>query len=176
MKYHCYNTAMFSIFLALSDFIAKLSSMKVMFCGHSQIFEDLEEKIKEILHTKIKGNAVEFYLGGYGNFDDIAEKCCKEYKKTHANCKLYYITPYIDEKYLNKKKERLTKFDNIIYPNLETTPPKYVILQRNYWMAKQSDLIIAYINYSWGGAAKTIEYAIKQKKKIINKGNKKLDN
>ena len=47
---------------------------------------------------------------------------------------------------------------------------RYAILKRNEYMIDQSDLLIAYVNYGWGGAAKTLEYAVKRHKKYINFG------
>ena len=35
-------------------------------------------------------------------------------------------------------------------------------------MVDSADLVIAYVQYSWGGAAKTLEYAKRKKKTIIN--------
>ena len=38
----------------------------------------------------------------------------------------------------------------------------------------EADLVIAYVTYSWGGAAKTLEYAKRKKKTIINLAEKNL--
>ena len=35
-------------------------------------------------------------------------------------------------------------------------------------MVEEADLVIAYVMYSWGGAAKTLEYAKRKKVSIIN--------
>ena len=35
-------------------------------------------------------------------------------------------------------------------------------------MVEEADLVIAYVMYSWGGAVKTLEYAKRKKKTIIN--------
>ena len=35
-------------------------------------------------------------------------------------------------------------------------------------MVEEADLVIAFVAYSWGGAAKTLEYAKRKKKTIIN--------
>ena len=40
--------------------------------------------------------------------------------------------------------------------------------KRNEWMVEQADLVIAYVKYSWGGAAKTLECAKRKKVPIIN--------
>lgn len=43
-----------------------------------------------------------------------------------------------------------------------------VWLKRSKWVVKEADLVIAYVTYYWGGAAKTLEYAKRKKKTIIN--------
>ena len=35
-------------------------------------------------------------------------------------------------------------------------------------MVDNCDLLIAYVKYSWGGARKTLDYAIRKKKPYIN--------
>ena len=59
-------------------------------------------------------------------------------------------------------------YDDCIYPPLENVLPRFCILRRNEWMVDEADLIIAYVMHPLGGAYKTLEYARKKKKKIIN--------
>lgn len=87
-----------------------------MFCGHSQVFEDFEDKLYKVMEKEISDDMVEFLLGGYGNFDEIALQSCIKYKRTHKNVKLSFITPYFDNLYLNNRKEKLKQYDEIIYP------------------------------------------------------------
>ena len=54
-------------------------------------------------------------------------------------------------------------FDGTIYPDIENVPPRFAIIKRNEWMVKQSDFMIAYVNYPWGGAYKTLQYAERKK-------------
>lgn len=62
-------------------------------------------------------------------------------------------------------------YDEIVYADIEDTPKKYAIIARNKWLITQSDVLIAYVDYSVGGAAKTLEFAKKQPNiKIINFG------
>ncbi|MBD5099865.1 MAG: hypothetical protein HDT29_00965 [Clostridiales bacterium] len=145
--------------------------MIITFCGHSKIYEDnnLEENIFQLLlEEKCKGE-VDFYLGGYGHFDAIAKKSCVQYKNINSFANVHFITPYLDEKYLKNKMD-MSGFDDSIYPEIEQVPKKFAIVERNKWMVRQSDLVIAYVNYSWGGAVKTLEYAHKLKKRYINLG------
>ncbi|MBQ8430921.1 MAG: hypothetical protein IJX26_03155 [Clostridia bacterium] len=145
--------------------------MIITFCGNSKICETekkiLKDKILNYLDSQKFEENIDFYLGGYGNFDGVAYYCCKQYKLKHPNAKLHFITPYLDEKYL-RVRDIIVDYDNIIYPNLESTPKKYCILKRNEWIIKNSDLVIAYIKYTFGGAAKMLEQAKKSPKKYIN--------
>ena len=59
-------------------------------------------------------------------------------------------------------------FDEVIYPSLEKYPRKYAIIYRNRFMADNSDYAIAYVIHGWGGAAQTLEYAMKKGLHIIN--------
>lgn len=59
------------------------------------------------------------------------------------------------------------RFDDIIYPPIENVPYKYAIIRRNEWMIDVADFVIAYVKYSWGGAARSLEYAKRKKKNII---------
>ena len=59
------------------------------------------------------------------------------------------------------------KFDNIVYPPLETVPYRYAIIRRNEWMIDQADIVIAHVRYSWGGAERSLEYAKRKKKEIL---------
>jgi len=58
--------------------------------------------------------------------------------------------------------------DTSIYPHIENVPPKFAISKRNEWMMISADLIIAYVNRSYGGAYKSLQVAKRRKKKIIN--------
>ena len=62
-------------------------------------------------------------------------------------------------------------FDDTIYPDLEKIPRRFAIVKRNEWMIKNSNFLIAYVDHSWGGASKTLEYAKRKKHiSIINIG------
>lgn len=144
--------------------------MIISFCGHSEIFDEdnLVNKILDILQTEINGEPVTFYLGGYGDFDYIAKQSCLKYKKLFPSAKLYFVTPYLNDKYLQNFEHYSKGYDGSIYPEIENTPKRYAILERNKWMMKQADIIIAYVNCSFGGAFKSLEYARKINKKYIN--------
>lgn len=136
--------------------------MIVTFCGHREITE--EAKVKEWLMEKteslIIAGAEQFFLGGYGAFDQLAAEVVCEMKKRYPHIKSVLILPYLE------KKVDMKKYDETIYPDLEAVPKRYAIIHRNRWMVEKSDVLIAYVMHEWGGAAKTLEYAKKKNKEI----------
>ena len=144
--------------------------MIITFCGHSNCLfsEEVKEQLKNILVSKIiKKTTCKFYLGGYGDFDRLCLRTLKDLKADFPNIELIFITPYLDKNY-SKLEFAKYLYDDVIFPPLESVPRKFAILKRNEWMVDEADLIIAYVMYSWGGAAKTLEYAKRKKKTIIN--------
>lgn len=144
--------------------------MIITFCGHSDFLfsDDVKQQLKNILVSEIRKNPTcKFYLGGYGDFDSFCLRSLRELKKEFQDIELIFITPYIDKNYSRLEFAKY-HYDDIIFPPLESVPRKFAILKRNEWMVEEADLVIAYVKYSWGGAAKTLEYANRKKKQIIN--------
>ena len=144
--------------------------MIISFCGHSDYLSNLEdeERLLKLFEKVIENRQVDFYLGGYGAFDNFALKCAKKYKKKYPTARLVFVTPYLG-KWLNDRKEFLTKtYDEIVYPNLERTPPKFAISKRNEWMIKQSDFVFGYVSTHYGGAYNSLLFAKRHKKSYMN--------
>ena len=147
--------------------------MIVTFCGHSSMPNKPEVtlKMETVLRNLFETNQdLLFYCGGYGEFHSLSASCVESIRKNYANehCEKIFVTPYITEAYQEKNALMKAYYDDILYPPLETVPYKLAIIRRNEWMIKKADLIIAYVCYSWGGAAMSLEYAQKKKKPIIN--------
>ncbi len=145
--------------------------MIVTFCGHSDFTstKEYEEKLLKILEEKVGDNKVDFYLGGYGFFDFFARNVCEEFKKTHKNATLVFVSPYLSTIYTKEKGEYLKDYyDEIIVADIGRRPPKYAIVYCNKWMVDKADLVISYIERSWGGAVTTFSYAKKKGKELIN--------
>ena len=144
--------------------------MVITFCGHSNYLfgDDIKKELKNILINETRKNPTcKFYLGGYGDFDSLCLRTLRELKTDLPDIELLFITPYLDKNY---SKLELAKYyyDDVIFPPIENVPRKFAILKRNEWMVDSADLVIAYVKYSWGGAVKTVEYAKRKKKQIIN--------
>lgn len=147
--------------------------MVLSFVGHA--FINSRAEIKELVKVQIRKNIaneedITCLLGGKGDFDEICAGVCKELKQEYRAIVLVYVTPYITLPEQNKIKEMIKYgiYDESVYPPIEKTPKRFAISKRNEWMIENSDLIIAYVNHTYGGAYKTLQVAKRNKKKVIN--------
>lgn len=138
--------------------------MLVTFCGHSQVANSgaVEAALKSVIADLIAEGANEFYLGGYGEFDLMAAHAVREAKVAHPEIISMLVIPYMDREY------DPALYDNSVYPPLETVPLKFAISKRNEWMIDQADVVVSCITHGWGGAATSLRYAQRKKKRIIS--------
>ena len=137
--------------------------MNVTFCGHSKLYqtENISKWLDIILPALIEGGATTFYLGGYGDFDSLAAAAVRRQKTKYPNIEAVLVLAY-----LNREID-ISRYDRTTYPPLETVPPRYAILKRNEWMVCKSDVVISGVAHGWGGAAKTLDYAKRRGKVIV---------
>ena len=147
--------------------------MIITFFGHSSIASGqvVGEIVKDVIRKNTSpSETISFYLGGYGDFDELCASACRELKKEYIRTELVYITPYMDEREQRKiiELQKRGLYDTSIYPPIEGIPLRLAILKRNEWMIRNSDVIIAYITHNFGGAYKGVEYAKRIGKRVIN--------
>ena len=137
--------------------------MNVTFCGHSKLYqtENISKWLDIILPALIEGAATTFYLGGYGDFDSLAAAAVRRQKTKYPNIEAVLVLAY-----LNREMDA-SRYDGTTYPPLETVPPRYAIVRRNEWMVRESDVVISGVTHGWGGAAKTLDYAKRRGKVIV---------
>lgn len=137
--------------------------MKVTFCGHKEVAdrEDVERWLYSVCAELIAQGANEFYLGGYGGFDHMCAAVLRELKGANPQIKLILVLPYLNGSITTNG------YDETIYPPLESVPERFAISRRNEWMVMESDIVVAYVTHKWGGAAKTLAYAQRKKKRIL---------
>lgn len=145
--------------------------MIVTFCGHGKYVysEKVKNKLKTEVEKLINQGADLFYLGGYGRFDGLATQVVTELKKIYPHIKRILVIPYLNRDYYTQN------YDETLYPPLENVPMRFCISKRNEWMVKNSQVLVCFIENTFGGAYKTYKYAQRCKKTIINlKGNSDL--
>lgn len=137
--------------------------MIVTFCGHSDAPQTAELKLwlTERVESLIQSGATQFLLGGYGSFDRLAACVVWELKQQHPGIESILVLPYLD------RRVDTTRYDGTVYPPLEKVPKRYAISHRNRWMVENADVVVACVCHGWGGAATTLEYAERKRKRII---------
>ena len=137
--------------------------MTVTFCGHRDLDdpEAIRHWLEETVDRLIGDGADRFLLGGYCAFDLLAASVVSQAKQKHPTIRSILVLPYLD------RKADASLYDSTLYPPLETVPRRFAIVKRNEYMVSCSDVVVAYVLYSWGGAAATLRYAERQHKQII---------
>ena len=140
------------------------STMTVTFCGHSQVADPatVADRLTAIIEELIAEGADDFLLGGYGEFDGMAARAVRNAKVIHPQIRSELVIPYIDRDF------DPALYDGSVYPSLEIVPRRYAISKRNEWMVDNSDVVVACVTHGWGGAATTLKYAQRKKKRIIS--------
>lgn len=137
--------------------------MNVTFCGHSQIAdsEKFTNWLDDILPALIEGGADKFYMGGHGDFDMLAALAVKQQKNIYKNIMSIIVLAYPDYKY---KKDL---YDKAIYPALERVPSRLAVIKCSQFMVAQSDVLVSGVVHSSGRSVKTLAYAKKSGKVIL---------
>lgn len=146
----------------------------VAFFGHRYIDNPL--KVEELLETEIRKlinekEYIEFLVGRNGDFYRCASSAILRVRKNVRadNSALVLMLPYATAEYLNNE-----EYFNGYYTDVEISykasiaHPKAAIQIRNREMVNRADLIICYVEENSGGAYKTVQYAEKVSKTIIN--------
>ncbi len=146
----------------------------VSFFGHREIENALEverrleAEITELIQTK---QYIEFLVGREGEFDILAASVVRRVKKQmdYGNCSLIWVMPYMKAEFRDNEKVFLEYYDDVeICEQSAKTHFKSAMQIRNKTMVDRSDLIICCIQHKSGGAYKTVQYAEKQNKDILN--------
>ena len=146
----------------------------VSFFGHREIENalEVERKLEDIITKLIQTKQyIEFLVGREGEFDILAASVVKRVKKQmdYGNCSLIWVLPYMKAEFRDNEKEYLDYYDDIeICEQSAKAHFKSAMQIRNRAMVDRSDLVICCIQHKSGGAYKTVQYATKQLKEIID--------
>lgn len=139
------------------------------FAGHGKWVygEDVKKKLLETCEDLIVRFGVrEFWVGNYGDFDKLAAFSVRLLKEKYSHICLNLVVPYLTKEINEYSEQYYARYDQIVMAEVpERTPKRVQILKCNQYMVNQSEFLVAYVQGSFGGAAKTLEYA-KQKKHI----------
>lgn len=137
--------------------------MIVMFCGHARL--DDRAAVAAWLQKTVEGligeGAGTFYLGGRGEFDLLAARTVRAQQKEHPDVRSILVQASPSEAV------DAALYDGALYPELERVPPRYCLVARNRWMVDASQAVVACVRHDWGGAASTLAYARRRKKRVL---------
>lgn len=151
-----------------------LNIFTVSFFGHRSIerASEIDNRLEKLLHDLItQKEYIEFLIGRDGEFDLLASAAIKRAVREHGygNTHFTLVLPYMKAEYRDNEKEYLDYYDEVeVCAESAETHPKSAILVRNRNLVDRSDLVVCCIQHKRGGAYKTIQYAEKQGKRIIN--------
>ena len=137
-----------------------------LFIGNRDCYQVKEAEIEKAIIEAID-NGIEIFLnGGQGYFDKACAVAVYRLKQRYPHIKSILVIPYRDFKVFKD-----SHFDEIIYPFERHTFSYYTYKsgspKRNRWSVEHSSVAICYV-FRAGGAEKTLEYAKKQKLRIID--------
>lgn len=151
-----------------------MNTYTVSFFGHREVedFSVIEQRVETLVRKLLQEKEyVEFLVGRNGEFDQIAASTILRLKHLIGgdNSALVLILPYMTAEFANNQASFESYYDEIELSEAAAGKHfKAAIQARNREMIDRSDLVICYSTYKSGGAYRSIQYAKKQDKKIIN--------
>lgn len=143
--------------------------MTCCFFGHKDAPSSIYARLEYVIEKLITENCVSsFLVGNQGHFDGMVLDVLRKTKQKHPHINYNVVLAYMPG-----EKEEWNPYiygETMLPEGIESIHPKYAISWRNKWMVNESDIVVAYITHSWGGAAKYIEMATKRGKNVINLG------
>ena len=141
--------------------------MTCCFFGHKDTPSTIAPELEKVLTDLIVNHGVvSFLVGHQGAFDYMALGAVRKMKERYP-----HITYNVVLAYMPGQKEEWSAYapEETMYPEgLEVVHPRFAISWRNKWMLNESEIVVAYVKHSWGGAAKYVEHAIRKKKTVLN--------
>lgn len=133
--------------------------------GHKETPASIAAELGKVIEHLIQERGVdEFLVGNQGAFDHMVCRVLREAHKRHLHISYRVVLAY-----LPNAESELFEYTETYFPEgIENVPLRFAISWRNQWMVRESDICVCYLAHSWGGAAKSVGYAKKQKKEIIN--------
>ncbi len=133
------------------------------FFGHRDCPESIKPTLLKTIKNQIEQGTRCFFVGNHGKFDAMALSCLRECKRKYTEIRYAVVLAYLPadpNTYLP---------DETIFPEgIESAPKRFAIDFRNRWMVNHSDVVISYVNRSWGGAAKYVKKAKNKGATVIN--------
>lgn len=132
------------------------------FFGHSDTPDMIRDRLRESIVDLIENQGADlFYVGNHGNFDRMAAGILREMSEVYPHIRYYVVLAYLT-------KHSPHDVSTVFPEGIECVPKRFAIKFRNRFIVEQSDVIVVYVNRSFGGAFEFTETARKKGVEIIN--------
>lgn len=130
--------------------------------GHRDTDESIMPKIEAAIINAIENDGVNLFLvGNNGKFDKMARRLLVKLKSKYA------IDYRVVLSAIPIKKREGDDYSDTVFPEfLQNVPPKFAILRRNELMIENSQCVITYAVFPFGGAHRCKELAIRKGKRV----------
>lgn len=137
-----------------------------VFFGHRDLTHSLAIPLDCVIRRSILEYGItRFWYGGNGSFDRMAAPAVLQLKQSFPQIRLELVRAYMP----GKTDLECLPYDPSIYPDgLEVVPQRFAISHRNRWMVQQCDLVICYVERSFGGAYAACRQAQRRGAPILN--------
>ena len=148
---------------------------KCCFTGHRDMAEnedDVRYTVRALIESMIDKGIVEFISGGAVGFDTLCAKLIISMKDEYPDLKLHLALPcHNQERFWSLKQKReylyiIYNADSVKYVSEHYS--RWCMHARNRYMVDNSQYVIAYCRKKSGGAFRTIDYAKKHNKTVVN--------
>ena len=137
--------------------------MTCCFFGHRDTPATIQTDLFDCVSSLVeKDNVDTFLVGNHGSFDAMAVSILRAVEVQHPHISHNVVLAYMPTaKDLSEEKT--------LYPEgLELVPKRFAISRRNEWMIEQSDIVVCYVQHSFGNSSKFVEKAMAMGKRVIN--------
>ena len=135
--------------------------------------QGIYEKLLSVIEDLILNESInEFWVGNYGDFDKLSAKAVRVLKEKYSDIQLNLVVPCLTSEINEYKEQYYRNYDNVIIADIpEKTPRNLRIIKSNEYTIQNAEILVCYVERSFGGAAKTLDYAEKRARiRIINLG------
>jgi len=136
------------------------------FFGHHDCPRAIKTDLRAALVELIEQHDTDtFYVGNQGAFDEMVRGVLFELKQRYPHIRYTIVLAYMPP---NRSIAKTEDANSMLPEGIEMQPKRFAIVWRNRWMLQRAEYVVAYVEHSFGGAARFVELAEKQGKTVIH--------
>lgn len=137
-----------------------------VFFGHRDASSALTVRLDQAIRRAVLDYGItRFQYGGNGTFDRMAAQAVVRAQSAFPHIRLELVHAYLP----GKADQHALPCDSSVYPEgLEYVPQRFAISHRNRWMIQHCDLVICFVERSYGGASQACRLAQRRGVPVIN--------